>query len=619
MDHLTLSLFGPFQMSVNQQEVLGLNTVRGSLLLAYLALEDGKPHSRKDLSKLFWPESSLRAAQNSLRQTLYRIKSTIQPKGHFDQFFKADRSVVQFEKTSSHWIDVKTFQQLSNQRKHGNFEREEKLALSERIAQLFRGDFLEGVTIDDASDLDNWLHSRRAWFHHQAIDNLQKLSADYIQLGKLDLAQIHINRLLEIDPINERGFEKKVEILLEKGQTVEAKAQFEQFKQKHIQQIGIEPNPAIKALLKNIPPPKPRAALPTQLQPAAPVKPKVPIPKVKFTLPSLPTPYFHYLKSDSEQSLGLKNFLSQSAGKTLLIQGIPGSGKSALMIELGHELAKTSSVFYIDFKLHTAASLTGFVSSLAEFTQGKPVVFLLDHLDRVPQLSKVLEKVSEQHEQTTIIGASRLPLNVNLPKMTKIYHTGVDTASSMQILRSNHSTYDELQDQTLLEISSSIGGHPSSLHELLRWNQIFPWPLILQKIKLNEFLWEETPLADWFDTIWQSLSEAELAFMSRFSQFNNAIYPEELANAPLSLARAALVSVERGLFQKSADGNLKCHPLFKLWIRSQTLLFEPEISQLSIQEKNKNGLLQNQSKKINSTSSRVKVLSNPSVEPEISS
>lgn len=585
MDHLTISLFGPFQISVNQQELLGMNTVRGSLLLAYLTLEDGKPHLRKNLSRLFWPRSSTRAAQNSLRQTLYRIKSTVQKKGNFDQFFKTTRHMVQFEKASSHWIDVKAFQQLLSQSKQGNYEQDEKLKLAKQMAQLYRGEFLSGMGVDDAADLDHWLQSRRAWFHHQAVENLQKLSAAYVQRGQLELAQIYVDRLLSIDPINERGFEKKVEILLEKGQTAEAKAQFEQFKQTLMHHIGIEPSLAIGARLKHIPQVKTNLGPHTEQQLVKTNRFMQPSPTKVYTLPSPPSSYFPYMAAGSAEAKTLKDFLPHSASKTLLIQGVPGSGKSALMAELGRHLAVAKTVFYVDFKVHAPADIEELTLNISQPTQKAPPLFLLDHLDRVPEISKLVDQIHRAAPQATIIGASRLPVGINGPNLTKIYHTGLDQISAIQMLQSsaavlphNHPT----DSQILHQIANLVGSHPGSIQELLRWNQIFSWSLILQKIKLNEFLWDETPLSDWFDMIWQSLSEPELAFMSRFGRLNDRVSPEDLANAPLGVAKGALVGVERGLFQKSADGALKCHPLFRCWIRAKTRLLEPEVSQPSL-------------------------------------
>ena len=55
MSHLVLSCLGPFQATLNGTRLTSFHSVKVQALLAYLALEADKPHTRETLATLLWP------------------------------------------------------------------------------------------------------------------------------------------------------------------------------------------------------------------------------------------------------------------------------------------------------------------------------------------------------------------------------------------------------------------------------------------------------------------------------------------------------------------------------------------------------------------------------------
>ncbi len=568
MDHLSLSLFGHFQLSINQQELHGLTSEKGQVLLAYLVLENQKSHSRKKLSTLFWPNGSQKSAQNSLRQTLYRLKTAFIKGGPLDQFVSSNRQSIRFDESCSYWTDVNEFQQLITQRKIGNIEFDQKIQLYERVSYLYRGELLAGISIDDSAELDGWLTSRRTWFHNQGIETLYKLIESYARLGHLDLAQVYADKLLTLDPLNEKAFEQKLSILLQKGQSAEAHSAFDQFKSLLLHQIGIEPNPAIKALLHQQPPPQRIRA--TQPQRASQTVPN-PIPKAKqaatktFPLPAPPAHHTPFLQDGLSQPEPVQTFLDNPFGQTLLIHGLPGAGKTVLATEIAQQVAKERPVMYLDLKRIERETCQKVINQLH-----RPSVLLLDHLDRVPQISDLMAEIFAKFDQATVIGVSRLRTKLNRPNITALEHAGLQQPQATQLILSHAN--GNLTQETADHIASHLGGHPAAILELLRWNQIFPWEMIVQKIQFGDFLWDETPVADWFDTIWQSLSETEMHFAQRYAQADGQILADELGVMPLSFARSAMNFVEKGLISQVAGGSLQFRPIFCYWVQAHAKL-----------------------------------------------
>jgi len=72
MARLTLSFLGAFQAAVDG-EPLSVRSARIQALLAYLALESARAHTREALAALFWPDEPDQVAKQNLRQALYQL------------------------------------------------------------------------------------------------------------------------------------------------------------------------------------------------------------------------------------------------------------------------------------------------------------------------------------------------------------------------------------------------------------------------------------------------------------------------------------------------------------------------------------------------------------------
>ena len=61
-----VAMLGTFQASLDGAPVASLAASKAGTLLAYLAVEADRPHTREALATLFWPESSEEAARANL-------------------------------------------------------------------------------------------------------------------------------------------------------------------------------------------------------------------------------------------------------------------------------------------------------------------------------------------------------------------------------------------------------------------------------------------------------------------------------------------------------------------------------------------------------------------------
>jgi len=77
MAHLSLSLLGPFQASLDGEPVTDFESTKVRALLAYLAVEANRPHRRDVLAGLLWPDWPDRDALSNLRYALSNLRQVI--------------------------------------------------------------------------------------------------------------------------------------------------------------------------------------------------------------------------------------------------------------------------------------------------------------------------------------------------------------------------------------------------------------------------------------------------------------------------------------------------------------------------------------------------------------
>ena len=77
MVHLSISLLGPFQVSLGGEPATGFESSRVRALLAYLAMEADRPQPRETLVGLLWPDWPNRSALTNLRNALSNLRKTI--------------------------------------------------------------------------------------------------------------------------------------------------------------------------------------------------------------------------------------------------------------------------------------------------------------------------------------------------------------------------------------------------------------------------------------------------------------------------------------------------------------------------------------------------------------
>jgi DNA-binding SARP family transcriptional activator len=321
MTHLTLSLLGPIHMALDGKQVHGFAYAKARALLAYLAVESHREHSREALVGLLWPDLPEDAARSNLRQALSSLRQVLGDGAATPPFLHVTRDSIQFNVASSYSLDVTAFtQHLAACEQHRHRHSGRCAACIEHMEQavaLYQGDFLAGFSLAGSAPFEEWVLLWRERLGHQARAALARLADYHERHGALEPARCVAARLLELDPWREEAHRQMMRLLAAGGQRSAAMAQYERCRRVLLRELGVEPEAATTALYRQL-----RDGRPASIQQAAQTE----------TVPGmLPVPPAHLIGRE-RQLAELEALLADPAHRLITVLGPAGVGKSRLAL-----------------------------------------------------------------------------------------------------------------------------------------------------------------------------------------------------------------------------------------------------------------------------------------------
>lgn len=343
MAHLALSLMGDFQVRLDGKPAAGLNSDRLRGLLAYLTVECRQEHPREQVAALLWPERPDREALSALRFALSNLNHVLRDTPAQASFLLTTRSHVQFNPASDHWLDLYEFQHLTSR---------SDLASLEQAAALYRGPFLEGVSIADSPAFDEWMLWKGEELQRSVLALLDRLAVLHLAAGETPRAVHWARRLLELDPYREQAHRQLMAALALGGERPAALAQYEVCRRLLAQELHCEPEDEtqeLAALIRSGALPQLAAVtLGGSLPPAGPFDVEIHT-DAKSAPPNLapaapaPAGYAARFVARQAELSRLHHLLDQAlagCGGVALISGEAGSGKTALLDEFTRQAAE---------------------------------------------------------------------------------------------------------------------------------------------------------------------------------------------------------------------------------------------------------------------------------------
>jgi DNA-binding SARP family transcriptional activator len=229
MARLNLVLFGGFRATIGAR-YLALPLKKSQALLAFLALSPAQRQTRGRLAALLWADTPDEHARNSLRQTLFAIRSALGPVA--PHVLGSDAAAVWLEPGAVE-VDVLAFERFATQ------GTEDGLA---RAAALYQGDLLDGIV--SGAGFEEWLWATRERLRRAATTAMAKLLARQSDAGKTDAAIATSTRLLSVEPTHELAHRALIRLYAAAGRRAEAIRQYHACVDLLRRELSTEPEPA---------------------------------------------------------------------------------------------------------------------------------------------------------------------------------------------------------------------------------------------------------------------------------------------------------------------------------------------------------------------------------------
>jgi DNA-binding SARP family transcriptional activator len=324
---LSIHLLGPFHAEFGARPITAFRSGKGRALLAYLAVEAGKPHHREALAGLLWPDCPDRTARANLRFAVCSLRRAIGDPIAIPPFLLVERETIQINPASDYWLDVAALQRhvvagRSALSAHGDVS--SAVHHFQSAVDLYRGSFLEGFSVNDSPAIEEWALLKREQVSRQVQDALRRLASIHEERAEYEQAEVYARRHLELEPWHEGGHRQLMRLLALSGQRSTALAQYELCRQLMSRELGVEPAGQTIALYEAIH----DGTLPARRPPSNQVPPIAPP---------------HPLIRHSPAVVGREHQLARLAahlerarsgqGQVVFVAGDAGSGKTMLVNE----------------------------------------------------------------------------------------------------------------------------------------------------------------------------------------------------------------------------------------------------------------------------------------------
>lgn len=411
MPDLSIYMLGPPRFVHQGTAIDAFRSDKERALLAYLAVE-ARPHRREALAALFWPESSQKAADNNLRQSLFRLRRVL---GGAAAALSIGKTVQ--INSGNFWLDVTALETLMAAcETHPHRRRAACRACLERLEQaveLYSGDFLHEFFLPGCPAFEEWALFKREALRRQALDALHTLAVWRERLGEWAPAERYARRQLALEPWRELAHQQLMRLLAANGERTAALTQYETCRRILSQELAVEPGAETTALyeaIRNETGPSPLSLPPSPH--------------------NLPAPLSSFVGRERELA-EVADRLENPACRLLTLAGSGGVGKSRLALQAAARARQTfpDGAWLVELASASVAALVprgiaaalgvheepGFplVETLAGTLRDKSLALILDNCEHLLEAcAQAAGTLLQRCPSLVILATSREPLGI---------------------------------------------------------------------------------------------------------------------------------------------------------------------------------------------------------------
>jgi DNA-binding SARP family transcriptional activator/tetratricopeptide (TPR) repeat protein len=254
---LSLRLLGPPEASLEGLPIR-FRIQKELALLCYLAAEGGR-HPRRELAELLWPESEERHARADLRAVLHKLRKTLREQSAHDgvaRLFVIESNRLELEPREIE-LDLEIFEAAvslaTRETAPGGSSavdggRRELIGRLQGALGLYRGDFMEGFSLENAQEFDLWLEGERARWRQVFGELCERLSsleeAEGLIAEAIGTARLWVRQA----PLEETAHRRLMELLSGTGESERALLVYEGYRSTLSRALGTEPSTQMQQL-----------------------------------------------------------------------------------------------------------------------------------------------------------------------------------------------------------------------------------------------------------------------------------------------------------------------------------------------------------------------------------
>lgn len=437
MSKLIFSFLGRLKVEHHKLGAIPLANRKAIGLLAYLLIESHHAHSRESLLGLLWPDLPTPSAQNNLRVTWAHLQKALGTDASDENpYLIGDRLTLRFNPQSDHELDVERFNTLTEAcRLHPHPDPYSCAECAARLTQaheLVRGEFMEGFSLGDCRQFEDWLLIQREGFRLKVMSALEQLAEFHEQTGQLTEAERAIRRLIEYDPLNESAYRQLMRVLARADRRNAALDVYETCRRVLATELGLAPAVETVTLAEQI---RTHALIESHA--------------THVDLPPVLTRFF----GRQQESARLVDFLSRRTVRLVTLAGPGGVGKTRLAIEVAHrmagvfahdicfvELTGVTDEKSVDDAVAAALQLptgTGRSSTgaILDYLRGKTMLLVLDNCEhQVKACAHLVQMLCHDAEGLTVLATSRIPLHIDEEHVVRLEPFSTPTVADTEQL-----------------------------------------------------------------------------------------------------------------------------------------------------------------------------------------
>ncbi len=245
---LNLRLLGGFAATFEEGPNLHFRSDKGRALLAYLAAEPNRPHSRESLATLLWGDYDTTTAKTYLRNELSNIRKLT----HSHPAIEITRQTVEFKSDLAD-VDVAHFESTIGRFLTATAQDQVNLvAEAEGAINLYKDAFLAGFDVTNALEFSEWYSVKREQLHQFAMRGHDQVQEVLINSGQLESATLLAQKQLVLERWHEPAHRRLIHIYGMQSKRGQAIAQYEKLKDALQEELELEPEAQTVDLLEKI-------------------------------------------------------------------------------------------------------------------------------------------------------------------------------------------------------------------------------------------------------------------------------------------------------------------------------------------------------------------------------